>query len=374
MRGSIDFAAPFEQARWVDIVPRRVACPGLPAEVLLHAGPPLIGAPPAPLMNAAIQALLFEGRAASAADARNLVLRREVELRPAQDHRVMTPLAQVVSASMLLVAVEQQGEMCHAPVVEGPAPALRFGCAAPECLLRLRDLSAWLERHVTPRVRREPPAIAAWIRAATADGDECHARTGVANEALVSWLSGRGSLDAYGAARLRAHPGFVLPILMAAAGAALRSRRCAVEAIGGNGLDFGVRRRGEREWRQVLAEAPRGVRFEGMQALTALAAIGDSAVIDYCGLGGQALSAAPQLAAEWAAVLPVDALSRRHTLIEPDSGMVDATRVALSGVGPLINLAILDQEGAAGLIGRGCYSPPPELFTPAAALDPAPTE
>jgi hypothetical protein len=362
MSGSTDFAKPFEDARWVDIVPRRAACPDLPADVLLHAGPPLRAVPPAPLMNAAIQALLFEGRAASTSDARDLVLRREVELRPAQDYAIATPLAQVVSASMLLAAVQRRGEVCYGPVVEGPAPALRFGSAPPDCVQRLRDTNAWLERSVAPYVRREPPCIDVLIRIAIAVGDECHARTGAANEALISHITG---LDSDGASRLRANPAFVLPILMAAAAAAMRSGRGGVEAIGGNGTDFGVRYRGETHWRQARADPPRGLCFEGMTASTPLPAIGDSAVLDFCGLGGQALCVSPLLAAEWNVLLPADALSRRQIIIDPDSGIVDAARVADSTRAPLINLAILDQAGAAGLIGRGFYIPPLELFTAA---------
>jgi hypothetical protein len=94
-----------------------------------------------------------------------------------------------------------------------------------------------------------------------------------------------------------------------------------------------------------------------------LGAIGDSAVIDFCGLGGQALSAAPLLASEWSAVLPADALARRERLIDPDTGIVDARRVVASGLAPLINLAIIDRDGAAGLIGRGFYSTPLDLFS-----------
>ncbi len=338
---------------------RRVACPALPDEVLLHAGPPLRGPPPAPVLNAAIQALLFEQWAASPADARDLILRREVELRPAQDYAVATPLAQVISASMLLVAVEQEGHVCYAPVIEGPAPALRFGSASPECVQRLHDMSAWLERSVARLVRRAAPAIERLIRIATAAGDECHARTGAANEALISQLRG---LDGGGAERLRAIPGFVLPILMAASAVALRSRRCSVAAIGGNGADFGVRLHGQTQWCQTRAEAPRGVCFENMGSKAPLGAIGDSALVDFCGLGGQALCISPLLAAEWNAVLPPDALSRRQIIIDPDSGLVDAARVARSALAPLINLAILDQDGAAGLIGRGCYAVPLELF------------
>jgi hypothetical protein len=176
---------------------------------------------------------------------------------------------------------------------------------------------------------------------------------------MVSRLNG---LDAACAADLRASPAFVLTILMAAAAAALRTCRCGIEAIGGNGIDFGVRRRGDRLWRQVPAEPPRGMRFAGLGAADALPAIGDSAVIDFCGLGGQALSAAPLLAAEWSGVLPADALTRRQDIIDPYTGIVDTDRVVRTALRPLINLAILDCRGDAGLIGRGFYAPPASLF------------
>jgi hypothetical protein len=93
-----------------------------------------------------------------------------------------------------------------------------------------------------------------------------------------------------------------------------------------------------------------------------LAAIGDSAVIDVCGLGGQALAAAPLLADSWRAALPIDAISRPLRLLDPESGIVDPVRVAREQLAPLINLAILDGAGAAGLIGRGFYCPPVALF------------
>ncbi len=358
-RGTIDYTKPFSNAIWFDVMPRAAACPELSPRVLLHAGPPFRGAPPAPVINSAIQALLFEGLAADAAAARRLLLPGGIQLRPAQDHAIATPLAQVVSASMLLAAVKQDNQVCYAPIIEGAGPALRFGCAAPECLQRLREVSAWVDGTVAPILRRAPLRIDEVIRAAVAAGDECHARTAAANEAMVSRLHG---LDADRAAGLRASPAFVLTILMAAAATALRTRCCEVEAIGGNGVDFGVRRRGASSWRQIPAAAPRGRRFPGLGSVAALAAIGDSAVIDFCGLGGQALSIAPLLAAEWGSALPADALTRRHALIDTRSGIVDPGRIVRAGAAPLINLAILDRDGSAGLIGRGFYTPSVDLF------------
>jgi hypothetical protein len=355
----IDYTKPFAGALWFDVLAREAVCPQLSAFILLHAGPPYRGAPPAPVVNSAIQALLFEGLAADSQAARELLRDGRVQLRPAQDYGIVTPLAQVVSSSMPLLAVEQQGEVAYAAMVEGPAPALRFGSDAAQCRERLRSLNVLARSAIAPLIQREPIAVDELIRAAIAAGEECHARTAAANAALIERMRG---LDGESAARLRSNPAFVLPILMAAAAAALRTSGCSVMGIGGNGIDFGVRRRGEQAWQHRPAEAPRGPRFAGLDAQTALGAIGDSAVIDFCGLGGQALAAAPTLAAEWAAVLPADALSRGHSLIVPHSGIVDPERIVCSAVAPIINLAVLDHEGKAGLIGRGCYCPPVSLF------------
>lgn len=354
-------AAAFDQAYWFDIVPRRVACPALSPRVLLHAGPPYRGSAPAAVLNAAVQAVLYEGLASDEAAARAMIANDEVRLEPAQDHRIATPLAQVVSASMPLLAVRQNGEIYHAPVVEGPAPALRFGCADAHCRDTLAGFGAWVMNTVGPLVRRRPVAIASVIRVALANGDECHARTGAANEALLAQIDG---LDAEGISRLRTNPAFVLTMIMAGAGAALQSHRSSIEAAGGNGIEFGVRHRGEAQWRQIAAEAPRGTRFPVHGDTAALPAIGDSAVIDFCGLGGQALDMAPLLETEWVHLLPENAQIRRTALLDPANGIVDPARVVQSRISPLINLAILDDAGTAGLIGRGFYAAPASLFDP----------
>ena len=335
-----DFAQAFAGARWCDIQPRSAVCPGVPARVLLHAGPPLQGAPPAPLANAAVQALIFEGLADGEADARRMIANGEVLLEPAQEHGIVTPLAQVVSASMLLGVVTHHAQSAYGALLEGAAPALRFGSASPACRDRLTALNGPLMHSVAPAVRRAPIALDEVIRRAVAAHEECHSRTAVANEALVSHIHG---LDAATAAALRAIGAFVLPLLMAGAAAALRHHRSPVEAIGGNGVDFGLRRRGESGWRRVPAQAP--VDTAVGRGTGALPAIGDSVVIDYCGLGAQA-----------------DAPALRAALLDPSSGIVDAARVVAAGTSPAFNLAILDAAGLHGLLGRGTYTPPVDLF------------
>lgn len=356
---TIDHARPFVGAFWSDVVPRSVACPGLSRQVLLHAGPPYDGLAPVPVVNAAIQAILFEALASDEADARAMLADGRVSLQPAQDHGVVTPLAMVVSASMLLISVRQHGVSWFAPIVEGMAPALRFGSADPECRQRLIATNAWIQSRIAPLVRRNPVAVDAIVRAAIALGDDCHARTSAANEALSSSLTG---LDQESEAKLRASPAFVLTVLMAAAAAALGGQRSGVHAAGGNGIAFGVRRHGSATWRQHAAEAPRGPRFSGMEEAEPLPAIGDSAVLDLCGLGGQALSAAPLLAAEWAAWLPPEYLTRGPDIVGQTNGIVDPDRVLATGKSPIINLAILN-SASGGLVGRGFYIPPCDVFS-----------
>jgi len=355
---SPDYDRPYRGALWTDVLPRAIACPGIAPEVLLHAGPPYRGSAPAPVLQAAMQALLFESIAADERAAARLLGDGSIRLEPAQDHGVVTPLSQVVSASMPLIRVVHGSTVFHAAVVEGPAPALRFGSLNPACREALRDTAAWIDAVLAPRVRAHPVDIGAIVASATALGDECHARTVAAFEALLAQLD----LPGADAARLRANPAFVLPVLMAASAAALHQGAGAILAIGGNGVDYGVRRRDAAQWEQVPAQAPLGPRLPGHENTAALAAIGDSAVIDFCGLGGQAFDAAPELLAEWQAVLPTDAPSRRALLVDPASGVVDPQRIAHNALAPLINLAILDRSGTAGLIGRGVYAVPVRLF------------
>ncbi len=356
------WALPFQGATWRDVVRRSDVLPHLDRTVLLHAGPPFEGLPPAPVRQAAAQALIFEGLAPDMAGALAMLSMGEVQLMPAQDHGVATPLAQVVSASMPLAVVGDGATVAYAPLVEGPPPALRFGSDAPEALARLHEVAALGWERIAPGLRRQPMALGPVVAQALAQGDECHGRTGAANLALVAAMPW---LNAEDRALLQNSPGFVLPILMAAACWRLRSASTGIAAAGGNGLQFGLRMHGEAPWRAATAQPPRGTRMPPHAFTIALGAIGDSAVIDFCGLGGQALAAAPALCEEWRAMLPEDVAQRRQAIVNAQSGLVDTSMVHAVQRAPLVNLAILDRDGVHGLVGRGYYEPALALFAPA---------
>ena len=362
-RGAMQCGRSLLGAFWTDVLPAAQAVAAWPSKTLLHAGPPLPAAPPPPLMNAAVTAILYEGWASDRAAAADLLGTGAVALLPAQDHGVATPLAHVVSPSMPLAIVGDGKSFGCAPLVEGPAPALRFGSDDPRCLDRLRSLSAGLARSLADTVRRRPVAVAPLVEAGLAAGQECHAITAAPNAALLAAIT--GSADRLTDAEIdeiASNPGFVLPVLMAAAVWRLRVPGSPLRAIGGNGVTFGVVLSAlSRRWRTMKAPPPAGTLFPGKEAMSPLGAIGDSAVVDACGLGGQALAVAPALREEWRGVLAGQAADG-SAVLDTANGILDPERIVSSGQEPLINLAILDRDGAVGIIGRGVFPVPPALF------------
>ena len=57
----------------------------------------------------------------------------------------------------------------------------------------------------------------------------------------------------------------------------------------------------------------------------------------------------------------------RAAILDPATGIVDPARVRKRGMAPIIDLAILDAAGETGLVGRGAYVTPLELFAETAA-------
>lgn len=330
----------------------------LPSRTLFHAGPPYRGEAPKAVMNAAAQAALIAGWAEDTEIACRLLKDGDIALKPAQDQGIAVPLAMVLSPSMWCFEVGDEHSVFHAAMSEGIPPALRFGADAPECVDRARTWCPLAAALLNPALEHLPP-VAQLTAAALERGDECHAITAAGNQLFVEAL---GEIPDSLKSDLQSNPGFVLGIWMAWAGWKLRQSESTIEAIGGNGIDFGWRPRGSQSWRTVFAPVPSGAFFKKERAEFGLGAIGDSAVVDICGLGGQSLRFAPNLIEEWRHALPDDVRTRREHIIDPQSGIVDPARVRECGTGPIVNLAIVDRDGGGFPIGRGAYVVPPELF------------
>ena len=357
---------------------------------LLHAGPPLADplSPPAPLLSSAVLACLYEGWAKTEEQAERLVRSGEVRLQPAQDHRCVTPLAALVTPSTTMIVVEDWDRSvpaAYAPLGAIGGPDLRFGTRDPEILGRLALRDGEHARTLADALA-EPVDLISIAADAVGRGDDLHNRTTAATQILAALLGER-----YRAAGTESHPGigrlmnglagtplFFLTFWMAAAKLILSAAeggepRTLVTRMAGNGEVFGLSLAGQPEaWFTAPATAPQGRYLPGASATSeALGAIGDSAVIDALGFGGQALHLAPEPREALQPYLPAGAPSKTSPLLAAahpafeETGVrvgLDALRAMRSDAALVVTLGMVEKTGRGGLLGRGVFLPPKELF------------
>ncbi|MDH4390244.1 MAG: DUF1116 domain-containing protein [Aquabacterium sp.] len=296
---------------------------GLQKHQLLQAGPPLRDArqPPAVLRSSIVMTCLHEGRASTEADAEALLRDGVLQLQPAQPLGCVTPLAAMVAPGTPLAQVvdgaanaQPSGLSLYAPVSTVRGPDTRMGMRDAGLLTRLQqrddDLVPDLQQHLA---RHGPIDLWALGCAGLAAGDDLHSRTTGANAALVQAL----------------------------------------------------RAPGDAQLADDIAGKPADVVRAG--------AIGDSAVIDMLGLGGQRMARAPEPLSVFGPLLPAGAAEAVLALLaRPHPGLpqtwpvgIDAAQVLAQARPPLVVLAMLAQDGLQGLLGRGIYQPPLGLFAQA---------
>jgi hypothetical protein len=368
---------------------------GLDGFTLLHAGPPLHDPrrPCPPLLSSAVLCCLYEGWASDEAQAEALIASGRVALRPAQQYGAVAPLAAVISPRASLVEIADldspgAGRRAWSLLGSGAGPQIRFGSRDPAILPRMqwRDtiLAAGLARALAgaPIELNEPAALG------LAGGDDLHARTSSANaalrERLAPRLAGQDGCSEI-AAMLAGTPLFFLTLWMAAchlmldraADGGSDAASTLVVALAGNGESVGIRLAGQpSRWFTAAAQPPVGPRLNPMPQASTSPVIGDSGAIDAAGFGGQALSFAREVSAALEPWLPPAwhcgpsrLLLGRHPAF---AGLgvrigLDAAAVKRHARSPLAAIAMIDAAGEHGLLGRGLYIPPVELFERAAA-------
>lgn len=353
---------------------------------LLHAGPayPQGQPPPAPVLSSAVLACRHEGWAASDEDARALIEAGEVCLHPTHAFRGVTPLAAIVSPSTAVAVVEDEaGRVAptFAPLGATRGADLRFGTRDSAILTRLARRDGEEARRLSASLATPLDLLACAIEGVR-DGDDLHNRTTAATAAVAREFARRfgphpcadavALLDA-----LAATPLYFLTLWMAAARLILsaaegRAPSALVTALGGNGRAFGVQLAGAPgRWVCAPADPPAGPRLPGADPEAgALGAIGDSAVIDALGFGGQLLAHATESRTALEGYLPAEPgetaalLRATHPAFAGPVVRIglDARRIVETGVAPLVTLAMVEAHGRAGLLGRGVYRPPVALF------------
>lgn len=143
-----------------------------------------------------------------------------------------------------------------------------------------------------------------------------------------------------------------------------------VTRAGGNGVEFGIQLASRPgQWVCVPAPVPQGTIEPAHQGRQAVGALGDSAVVDFAGLGGQSLQFAPLVAQGVAASLPADAAQRAVQVLASKAPPLvrglcatAAASCVAAGVGPLVLIGMIDAQGVAGRIGGGVVDVPATLF------------
>jgi hypothetical protein len=380
------------QPRAVAVVPAREVLPVLSSgRVLLHSGTAIEWERICdPQRRALVAACIFEGWAASAEQAQELLASGEVSLYPGNEQCHVGPMTGVCSPSMPVWVVldEASGARAYSTFNEGPGRTLWFGVGDEESIERLRFFRDELGPLMARLLEREGPIDVFGLAAQGLQmGDELHMRSQATGNLLIRNLApGFAALGGERSARFVAgNHHFFLTLTMAAAKCA--SLACSgvrgssvVNLITRNGTDMALQIAGlpGRWFGAPAAPVQDALLREGHADTDAALDIGDSALIECIGLGGMAVAASPAVAAFFGggaadAVARTElmgqitvARSRRFTIPAIDfAGSpvgIDARLATELDITPQITTGVLHASSGAGQIGAGVAHQPVEPF------------
>ena len=374
----------------------RDVIPGMKDNLFLHAGPPIEWARMSgPLRGAIIGAMLFEGVAASEAEATSMVERGEVEFDACHHHGTVGPMAGVTSASMKVYVVEnvEHGNKSFSNLNEGYGKVLRYGAYSDEVLKKLHWINDVLGVALADALASSSGLdMRALIAEALHMGDEGHNRNKAGSllylkliAPLIAKVVKDDSVESEVLQFLGDNALSVLNPVMAACKAMTDAAHgvdgsTIVTTMARNGTDFGIRVSGlgERQWFTAPAEIPVGLFFSGFSQADANPDIGDSAITETAGIGGFAMATAPAIVT-FVGGTPKDAMNATLEMYEitfaeskfftmpslefrgTPTG-IDLRKVVELGITPRINTGIAHKNAGVGQVGAGLVRPPISIF------------
>jgi hypothetical protein len=369
--------------------------PGMHRDLLLHAGPPITWERASgPMRGAITGALIFEGRAKTEDEARELVQSGAIKLEPCHHHQSVGPMAGIISPSMSVYILENKthGNQSYSNLNEGYGKVLRYGAYSDEVLDRLR----WMEEVMAPVLSRAIEASGGIdMRVLLAEtlhmGDEGHNRNKAGSilytKNLAPFIALQADDTRIAADIIRTLGDNALSVLnpvMAACKAMADAAHniegsTIVSVMARNGTDFGIRVSGLGDrWFTAPVAIPQGLYFPGFKAEDSSGDIGDSTITETAGIGGFAMASAPAIVT-FVSGTPRDALNTTLEMYEicfaehkyftipalefrgTPTG-IDIRKVVETGITPRINTGIAHKEPGVGQVGAGLVRPPMAMF------------
>jgi hypothetical protein len=372
--------------------------PGMGERMLLHAGPPIewdemCG----PVQGAIVGAILYEGWASSAEDARKLAASGKIAYAPCHHHAAVGPMAGVISPSMPVWIVENAngGNRAYSNMNEGLGKVLRFGANGKEVIDRLKWMGTTLGPALAAGLKKLGPVeMKPLIAQALHMGDECHNRNAAASSLFFKRFVPAALQSGVAQAQLIEVLSFLagndhsfLNLSMATCKAMLDAAHgvpgsSMVTAMARNGVRFGLRVSGTGDaWFQADALPVDGLYFPSYGPEDAAKDLGDSAITETAGIGGFAMATAPAIV-QFVGGTPADAIANTMSMTHITLGRnnaftlppinftgtpagIDVRRVLDTNIMPIINTGIAHKEAGVGQIGAGITRAPLECFTQA---------
>ena len=292
----------------------------------------------------------------------------KVTLAPAQDYDAVVPLAGVITPSMYLLVIADKNNPAnkrYAVLNEGMTLCTRVGVYNEEIIKHLKWLNQNLGRWLANNFK-EPVLLAPILQQSLLRNDDGHGRTMAASALLVEVIESWGLKDQEAIGFLRGALAWSLNYWMGMSALILGSFEAFLDKkyitkVGGNGYEFGLQLSTKPGvWLTTKAPEVRGNKEAGLEEAEALGAIGDSALVDFLGLGGQVLDIAQFTAKNLGKFIPEDYMTRVHEftlgplpVLGGRTGIADYDKILSTDKGPLVVLGMISQSGEKGRIGGG---------------------
>ncbi|MGI9327995.1 MAG: DUF1116 domain-containing protein [Pseudomonadales bacterium] len=368
--------------------------PGMGERSVLHCGPAIAWIDMCdPLQRSIKAAIVCEGWAKDTQSAERLVTSGEVELRPANEHSTVLPMATSIGPSAPVYVVENAigGTVAYSGINQGGGAAQWFGVDNDEAIARLRfirdSVAPVLAEAITSKGDVDILALAAQ---GVPMGDDVHMRVQATTNLLLRDLLPFLVRSSYATAPevatfLSGNHLMFLNIVMAAAkslvdSAASVEQSSIVTTMSRNGATYGIRLP-SAESRWFITESPPiqdALYYPDFGPETSAPDIGDSAVLELIGLGGPAAANSPAVAGFLGGRM-ADAIAATRSMQRICAGQsarfrlpiidnvgtplgVDVRRVIELSITPAVNTGIIHASAGTGQVGAGVAWAPIDCF------------